>query len=145
VGATGRHSTGGVRPSGTSMSWSRHGAVAECLEVAARLAADHAYIDALRRKEQQVDARLGQVWLSGAHQRNLEQAQLGGGSRAQVAETNFTAISGEKKGDPRCPVDWWPAQIETRGILRHFTAKRPCHSVPHGLPRRQRADGRCFP
>ena len=36
-----------------------HGAVAEGPEVAARLAADHAYIDALRRGEDPVDARLG--------------------------------------------------------------------------------------
>jgi len=36
-----------------------HGAVAEGPEVAARLAADHAYIDALRRGEEPVDAR---VW-----------------------------------------------------------------------------------
>jgi hypothetical protein len=42
-----------------------HGAVAEGPEVAARLAADHAYIDALRRGEEPVDARLGQDWLSG--------------------------------------------------------------------------------
>src|SRR4029077_7221311 len=46
----------------------RHGAVAEGPEVAARLAADHAYIDALRRGEDPVDARLGQDWLSGPHQ-----------------------------------------------------------------------------
>ena len=36
-----------------------HGAVAEGPEVAARLAADHAYIDALRRGEDPVDARWG--------------------------------------------------------------------------------------
>ena len=52
-----------------------HGAVAEGPEVAARLAADHAYIDALRRGEEPVDARLGQDWLSGAHQSNLEQSR----------------------------------------------------------------------
>src|SRR5512133_436281 len=51
-----------------------HGAVAEGPEVAARLAADHSYIDALRRGEEPVDARLGQDWLSGPHQSNLEQA-----------------------------------------------------------------------
>jgi glyoxylase-like metal-dependent hydrolase (beta-lactamase superfamily II) len=51
-----------------------HGAVAEGPEVAARLAADHAYIDALRRGEEPVDARLSQNWLSGPHQSNLEQA-----------------------------------------------------------------------
>src|SRR5262249_42588624 len=44
------------------------GAVAEGPEVAARLAADHAYIDALRRGEEPADARLGQDWLSGPHQ-----------------------------------------------------------------------------
>ena len=53
-----------------------HGAVAEGPEVAARLAADRAYIDALRRGEEPVDARLGDAeWLSGPHQSNLEQAQ----------------------------------------------------------------------
>ena len=54
-----------------------HGAVAEGPEVAARLAADHAYIDALRRGEEPVDPRLGPDadWLSGPHQSNLEQAR----------------------------------------------------------------------
>jgi glyoxylase-like metal-dependent hydrolase (beta-lactamase superfamily II) len=52
-----------------------HGAVAEGPEVAARLAADRAYIDALRRGEEPVDARLGQDWLSGIHRSNLEQAR----------------------------------------------------------------------
>ncbi|MPY31574.1 MBL fold metallo-hydrolase [Streptomyces adustus] len=51
-----------------------HGAVAEGSEVAARLAADHAYVDALRRAAEPVDARLDQDWLSGPHQSNLEQA-----------------------------------------------------------------------
>ena len=54
-----------------------HGAVAEGPEVAARFAADHAYIDALRRGEEPVDARLGPHadWLSGPHRSNLEQAR----------------------------------------------------------------------
>jgi hypothetical protein len=54
-----------------------HGTVAEGPEVAARLAADHAYIDALRRGEEPIDARLGPdaEWLSGPHQSNLEQAR----------------------------------------------------------------------
>ena len=43
--------------------------------MAARLAADHAYIDALRRGEDPADVRLGQDWLSGIHQSNLEQAR----------------------------------------------------------------------
>jgi hypothetical protein len=51
-----------------------HGAVAEGPEVAARLAADHAYIDALRRGEEPVDARLGPDWLP-ILQSNLEQAR----------------------------------------------------------------------
>ena len=53
-----------------------HGAVAEGPEVAARVAADRAYIDALRRGEDPVDARLGPgaEWLSGPHQSNLKQA-----------------------------------------------------------------------
>jgi glyoxylase-like metal-dependent hydrolase (beta-lactamase superfamily II) len=52
-----------------------HGAVAEGPEVAARLAADHGYIDALRQGEEPVDARLEQDWLSGIHGSNLEQAR----------------------------------------------------------------------
>jgi glyoxylase-like metal-dependent hydrolase (beta-lactamase superfamily II) len=52
-----------------------HGAVAEGAEVAARLSADRAYIDALRRGEEPVDARLAQEWLSGPHQANLELAR----------------------------------------------------------------------
>jgi len=52
-----------------------HGAVAEGAEVAARLAADQAYIDALRQGKEPVDARLSQDWLSGPHQSNLEQAR----------------------------------------------------------------------
>lgn len=52
-----------------------HGAVGEGPEVAARLAADRAYIDALRRGDEPVDARLEADWLWGAHQSNLEQAR----------------------------------------------------------------------
>ncbi len=52
-----------------------HGVVAEGPEVAARLAADRAYIDALRRGEEPVDARLDADWLAGPHQSNLEQAR----------------------------------------------------------------------
>jgi glyoxylase-like metal-dependent hydrolase (beta-lactamase superfamily II) len=54
-----------------------HGAVAEGPEVAARLAADHSYIDALRRGVEPVDARLepDADWLSGPHRSNLEQAR----------------------------------------------------------------------
>jgi glyoxylase-like metal-dependent hydrolase (beta-lactamase superfamily II) len=52
-----------------------HGAVATGPEVAARLAADRAYIDALRRGEEPVDARLDADWLSGIHQSNLEAAR----------------------------------------------------------------------
>ena len=53
-----------------------HGAVAEGPEVAARLVADRAYIDALRRGEEPVDARLEDAdWLSGPHHSNLEQAR----------------------------------------------------------------------
>ncbi len=54
-----------------------HGAVAQGPEVAARLAADRAYIQALRGGEEPVDARLGSDadWLSGPHQSNLEQAR----------------------------------------------------------------------
>jgi glyoxylase-like metal-dependent hydrolase (beta-lactamase superfamily II) len=56
-----------------------HGAVAQGQEVAARLAADRAYLDALRRGEEPVDARLDQEWLAGPHQANQEQAQLSTG------------------------------------------------------------------
>jgi glyoxylase-like metal-dependent hydrolase (beta-lactamase superfamily II) len=56
-----------------------HGSVAEGPEIAARLAADHAYVDALRRGEEPVDARLDQDWLSGPHRSNLEQARLAPG------------------------------------------------------------------
>ena len=52
-----------------------HGAVAEGPEVAARLAADRAYIDALRRGEEPVDARLDADWVYGIHESNLEQAR----------------------------------------------------------------------
>jgi glyoxylase-like metal-dependent hydrolase (beta-lactamase superfamily II) len=53
-----------------------HGAVAEGPEVAARLAADRAYIEALRLGEDPADARLGDAeWLSGPHQSNLELAR----------------------------------------------------------------------
>ena len=48
-----------------------HGAVAYGTEVAARLAADHAYIDALRQGEEPADTRLQQAWLSGPHQSNV--------------------------------------------------------------------------
>ena len=56
-----------------------HGAVAEGPEVAARLAADRAYIDALRRGAEPVDARLDQDWLAGPHESNLEQARHSSG------------------------------------------------------------------
>jgi glyoxylase-like metal-dependent hydrolase (beta-lactamase superfamily II) len=56
-----------------------HGAVAEGPEVGARLAADRAYIDALRRGDEPVDARLGPDadWLLSLHRSNLEQARGG--------------------------------------------------------------------
>ncbi len=52
-----------------------HGAVAEGPDVAARIAADRAYLDALRRGEDPVDPRLDQDWLAGPHRSNLEQAR----------------------------------------------------------------------
>ena len=51
-----------------------HGSVAEGPEVAARLAADRAYVDALRRGEEPTDARLNVDWLAGAHESNVKQA-----------------------------------------------------------------------
>jgi glyoxylase-like metal-dependent hydrolase (beta-lactamase superfamily II) len=52
-----------------------HGAVAKGPEVAARIAADRAYVDALRRGEDPVDARLDQDWLAVPHQANVKQAR----------------------------------------------------------------------
>jgi glyoxylase-like metal-dependent hydrolase (beta-lactamase superfamily II) len=54
-----------------------HGAVAEGPEVAARVAADRAYIDALRQEQEPVDARLtpDATWLYDIHQSNVEQAR----------------------------------------------------------------------
>ncbi len=52
-----------------------HGAVARGPDVAARIAADRAYIEALRRGEEPVDARLDVDWMAGIHQSNLEQAR----------------------------------------------------------------------
>jgi glyoxylase-like metal-dependent hydrolase (beta-lactamase superfamily II) len=52
-----------------------HGAVAQGPEVAARLAADRAYIDALRRGVEPADPRLDQDWLSGPHRSNVELAR----------------------------------------------------------------------
>jgi glyoxylase-like metal-dependent hydrolase (beta-lactamase superfamily II) len=53
-----------------------HGAVAAGPEVGARLAADRAYIEALGRGEEPVDARLETAdWLAGPHRSNLEQAR----------------------------------------------------------------------
>src|SRR6476620_1006250 len=54
-----------------------HGAVAEGAEVVARLAADRAYIEALRRGGDVVDVRLqpDATWLSDIHQSNRELAE----------------------------------------------------------------------
>ena len=51
-----------------------HGSVTTGREVAARFAADHSYIDALRQGEDPPDPRLQQDWLAGPHQANLKQA-----------------------------------------------------------------------
>ncbi len=57
-----------------------HGAVARGPEAAARLAADRAYIQALRRGQEPVDARLlEQDWLAGPHRSNVERAQSSSG------------------------------------------------------------------
>ena len=56
-----------------------HGAVAKGPEVAARLDADRAYIDALRRGEEPVDVRLDQEWLAGPHRSNVELARPASG------------------------------------------------------------------
>jgi glyoxylase-like metal-dependent hydrolase (beta-lactamase superfamily II) len=53
-----------------------HGTVASGAEVAGRFTADRAYIDALRRGEEPVDARLADAdWLSHPHLSNLQQAR----------------------------------------------------------------------
>ena len=53
-----------------------HGSVARGPEIAARLAADRAYVDALRRGAEPDDPRLEQDWLrDGPHQGNLRQAR----------------------------------------------------------------------
>jgi hypothetical protein len=50
--------------------------VAEGPEVSARLAADRAYIDALRQEEEPADSRLDADWVrSGPHQGNLQQVR----------------------------------------------------------------------
>jgi glyoxylase-like metal-dependent hydrolase (beta-lactamase superfamily II) len=50
-----------------------HGSVAKGPEVEARLAAERAYIDAVRREEEPVDARLDEDWVVGIHESNLAQ------------------------------------------------------------------------
>jgi glyoxylase-like metal-dependent hydrolase (beta-lactamase superfamily II) len=52
-----------------------HGSVAEGPEVAARIAADRAYIDTLRRGEEPADPRLEADWLAGPHRSNVERAR----------------------------------------------------------------------
>jgi glyoxylase-like metal-dependent hydrolase (beta-lactamase superfamily II) len=53
-----------------------HGSVATGPEVAARLAADRAYVGSLRRGEHPIDARLAATdWLSRPHRSNVEQAR----------------------------------------------------------------------
>jgi glyoxylase-like metal-dependent hydrolase (beta-lactamase superfamily II) len=52
-----------------------HGAVATGPEVAARLAADRTYIDALRQGAEPDDARLSQDWLAAPHQSNIQRAR----------------------------------------------------------------------
>ncbi|WP_243395407.1 MBL fold metallo-hydrolase [Nocardioides currus] len=56
-----------------------HGAVARGADVAARLAADRAYVAALRRGDEPLDARLEQEWLTGPHRANVDlvRADLG--------------------------------------------------------------------
>lgn len=52
-----------------------HGAVAEGPDVAARLAADRAYVDALRRGVEPDDVRLEQEWLEAPHRANQDKAR----------------------------------------------------------------------
>jgi glyoxylase-like metal-dependent hydrolase (beta-lactamase superfamily II) len=51
-----------------------HGSVVQGAEVAARVAVERAYIDALRQGAEPVDVRLEQDWLAGPHRSNVEQA-----------------------------------------------------------------------
>jgi glyoxylase-like metal-dependent hydrolase (beta-lactamase superfamily II) len=51
-----------------------HGSVAQGPEIAARLTADRAYVDALGRGDEPADEPLAQEWLAGPHQSNLKQA-----------------------------------------------------------------------
>ncbi len=76
-----------------------HGAVAVGPDVAARLAVDRAYIDALRRGAEPVDARLTQKWLSGPHQSNLEQARPSDG-RPPATPTGHESPTCERCGQP---------------------------------------------
>jgi glyoxylase-like metal-dependent hydrolase (beta-lactamase superfamily II) len=52
-----------------------HGAVADGPEAARRLAADRAYVGALRRGEEPRDARLDADWLTGPHRANVERSR----------------------------------------------------------------------
>jgi len=52
-----------------------HGSVARGPEVAARLAADRAYLEALRRGDDPVDGRLEQDWLVGIHLANVKRRE----------------------------------------------------------------------
>jgi len=52
-----------------------HGAIAKGPEVAARVAADRAYIDALRGGVEPVDPRLEPEWVADIHQSNVDQAR----------------------------------------------------------------------
>ena len=60
---------------GVNVAIPGHGTVAEGSEVATRIAADQAYVDALRRGEEPVDARLEQDWVAGIHRGNVEQVK----------------------------------------------------------------------
>jgi len=52
-----------------------HGAVARGAEIAERLGAERAYLDAIRRGETTADVRLEQDWMAGPHQSNLAQVR----------------------------------------------------------------------
>ena len=84
-----------------------HGAVAEGPEVAARLAADRAYVDALRRGAEPDDARLAQEWLAGPHRSNLEQAR-------QPASRDVRATDRAARTTPRAETGGAPAASASR-------------------------------
>ena len=113
-----------------------HGAVAEGPEVTARLAADHAYIDALRRGEEPVDARLEPDWLPASTSRTWSRLYGGRVFRRLGSQTGLPSVVHEandpgagRTGALRAPTRW-----------RSSAGRR--RRAPAAMPRR-RASCRC--